>query len=135
MPTWSVNVRAPFLAHPRVLSALKNARGQVVFVELERRCRPRCGTGNDLWDFEVRAQGLADGLRSDVNRNDIRVLSVFPGRTATPMQALVYRLEGKEYQPERLLQAEDVADAVLSAVSLPRTAEVTDLHLRPMLKT
>jgi len=37
--------------------------------------------------------------------------------------------------PELLLQPEDVAAVVLSAVSLPRTAEVTDINIRPMIKT
>jgi NADP-dependent 3-hydroxy acid dehydrogenase YdfG len=33
-----------------------------------------------------------------------------------------------------LLQPEDVADVVVNALSAPRTAEVTDLHVRPLKK-
>ena len=64
----------------------------------------------------------------------MRVLSVYLGRTATPMQEEVYRTEGRPYHPERLIQPADVADAILDALGLPRTAELTDLHLRPALK-
>lgn len=50
------------------------------------------------------------------------------------MQEEVHRLEGKPYRPERLLQPEDVAETVRSALYLSRTGEITDIHLRPMQK-
>jgi NADP-dependent 3-hydroxy acid dehydrogenase YdfG len=75
---------------------------------------------------------LADSLRSEVNPRGVRVLSVFPGRTASPMQAAVHADEGRSYQPERLLQPADVAASVVHALALPRTAEVTDIHIRPL---
>jgi len=78
---------------------------------------------------------MADSLRAEVNAKGVRILSVYPGRTASPMQEAVHRSEEKAYSPERLLQPGDVAAMVLAALALPRTAEVTDLMLRPMLKT
>jgi NADP-dependent 3-hydroxy acid dehydrogenase YdfG len=60
------------------------------------------------------------------------VVTVFPGRTATAMQEEVHRYEGRPYDPDLFLQPRDVAATVLNALSLPRTAEVTDLHIRPM---
>jgi NADP-dependent 3-hydroxy acid dehydrogenase YdfG len=131
----SVNVRAPFLLTRALLPALKSSRGQVVFVNSSVAAGSVAGPGTIYGISKYALKALADGLRSDVNADGIRVLSVFPGRTATPMQALVHRLEGKEYHAELLLQPEDVADTVLGALTLPRTAEVTDLHVRPMLKT
>jgi NADP-dependent 3-hydroxy acid dehydrogenase YdfG len=50
------------------------------------------------------------------------------------MQERIHRTEGKPYRPELLLQPEDVASVVMSALGLPRTAEVTDIHIRPMNK-
>jgi NADP-dependent 3-hydroxy acid dehydrogenase YdfG len=44
-------------------------------------------------------------------------------------------LRARPYAPERLIQPEDVAEAVLAMLRLPRTVEATQLHLRPMLKT
>jgi len=64
----------------------------------------------------------------------VRVLSVYPGRTASAMQEEVHRIEGLPYRPERLLQPADVAASVVAALELPGTAEVTDLHIRPMHK-
>ena len=50
------------------------------------------------------------------------------------MQAQVHSLEGKPYNPDRLIQPPDIAAMVISAPRLPRTAEVTDVLVRPMLK-
>ena len=74
-------------------------------------------------------------MREEVNDSGIRVLSVFPGRTATPMQELVHKLEVRSYHPDQFMQPEDIAEMVIHALSLPRTAEVTDIHIRPMAKT
>ena len=49
-------------------------------------------------------RAVADGLRDEVNKKGVRVMTVFPGRTATPMQEEVHRYEGRDYDPERFLQ-------------------------------
>jgi NADP-dependent 3-hydroxy acid dehydrogenase YdfG len=46
----------------------------------------------------------------------------------------VHAFEGRTYRPEELLQPRDVAEIVLAALALPDSAEVTDLHVRPMRK-
>jgi len=48
------------------------------------------------------------------------------------MQASIHASEGKEYHPDRLVQPEDVAAMIVSAISLPRSAEVTDINVRPL---
>jgi NADP-dependent 3-hydroxy acid dehydrogenase YdfG len=47
----------------------------------------------------------------------------------------LYADGGQAYRPEVLLQATDVAATVVDALSLPRTAEVTDLSIRPLAKS
>jgi NADP-dependent 3-hydroxy acid dehydrogenase YdfG len=51
------------------------------------------------------------------------------------MQAEVHAAEGRPYAPERLLQPEDVAASILAALALPRTAELTEIAIRPALKS
>ena len=80
-------------------------------------------------------RAIADSVRAEVNQKGIRVLSVYLGRTATPMQEALYRREARPYDPEKLLQPEDVATMVLAALALPPTAEVTDISIRPMIKS
>ena len=77
---------------------------------------------------------IADSLRNEVNGEGVRVLSLFLGRTATERQRAIFALEGRAYPPERLIQPEDVAQAVLAMLRLPRTVEATQLILRPMQK-
>jgi NADP-dependent 3-hydroxy acid dehydrogenase YdfG len=79
-------------------------------------------------------RAFTNSLRQEVNADSVRVLSVFLGRTATPMQQAIHAQEGKPYHSERLIQPEDVAAVVVNALSLPRTAEVTEIHMRPFLK-
>ncbi len=79
-------------------------------------------------------RAMTDSLRDEVNPDGVRVLSVFLGRTASPMQAAIHQVEGRAYDPDRLVQPQDVAAMVISALSLPRTAEVTDISIRPMQK-
>jgi NADP-dependent 3-hydroxy acid dehydrogenase YdfG len=50
------------------------------------------------------------------------------------MQEALHKIEQKAYCPERLMQPGDVAAVVVNALKLPRTAEVTDIHIRPMVK-
>ncbi len=80
-------------------------------------------------------RAVADSLRDEVNADGIRVLSVFPGRTATPRMAALFEKENRPYRPELLMQPEDVASMVVHALSLPRTAEVTEISMRPLLKS
>lgn len=79
-------------------------------------------------------QNAIGGLRAEVNSDGVRVLSVYPGRTAIPMQAAIIASEGRAHLPEKLLQPDDVAATVVSALMLPRTAEVTDVKIRPLTK-
>jgi hypothetical protein len=46
----------------------------------------------------------------------------------------MYAVAGVTYHPEALLQPEDVAELACDALLLSRTAEATDLFVRPMQK-
>ncbi len=129
-----VNVHAPSLLTQELLPALQARRGQIVFINSSVARRSPDGV-NYYTATKTSLKAFADSLRDKVNPTGIRVLSVYPGRTATPMQAAIHRLEGKDYQPERLLQPEDIASVVVNALCLPRTAEVTEIDIRPMQKS
>lgn len=131
---FAVNTRAPFVLTRQLLPALRRSRGQVVFVNssVGKAAAPLVGLYSAS-KFALRA--LADSLRAEENEHGVRVLSVYPGRTATPMQEHIFQLEGRAYHPDRLLQPEDVARSVLAALALPETAEVTDVSIRPFHKS
>ena len=131
---YSINLRARYLLTQATLPMMLASQGQIVFVNSSVGGRaPGPGLGQyAATQHALRA--IADSLRAEVNPQGVRVLSVFPGRTATPMQARLCELEGKAYSPERLIQPEDIASTVIHALTLPRTAEITEISIRPFVK-
>jgi NADP-dependent 3-hydroxy acid dehydrogenase YdfG len=131
---FAANVRGPLLLTQLLLPLLKKPRGQVVFINSSVGLAARANTGH-FSATQHAFKAIADSLRDEVNSDNIRVLSVFPGRTATPRIQKLHASEGRPYQPELLLQPADVASVVLNAVSLDWTAEVTNISIRPMVKS
>jgi len=130
---YRTNVRGPYALTQALLPMLKKSRGQIVFINSTAGLSASANWGA-YSAAKAALKMLADSLRAEINADGVRVLSVFPGRTAGPMQEWIHQAEKKVYRPERLLQPEEVATAVLNVLALPRTAEVTDLIIRPMMK-
>ena len=130
---YAANVRAPYVLTQPLPPALRTTRGQVVFINSTAGLKARAGIAQYAATKHA-LKAIADSLREEVNPEGIRVLSVYPGRTATLLQARVHAEEGKAYVPERLVQSDDVASVVLNALTLPRSAELTDVVVRPRLK-
>ncbi|MER5973460.1 SDR family oxidoreductase [Streptomyces sp. NPDC002055] len=132
--TWNAQLAANLVAPAELtrllLPQLRAARGQVVFVNSGAGLRT-----NPQWGaYSASKHGLkalADALRAEEHDNGVRVTSVYPGRTSTPMQAKVHQQEGKEYDEARWMDPASVARTVLTALDLPRDAEITDLSVRP----
>lgn len=134
---YQVNVRAPFLLTqlllPMMLSDLTQSKGQIVFINSSAAVTPNMALAG-YSSAKAAMKSIADCLRMEVNTSGIRVMSVYPGKTASAMQQRTHELAGKPYDAASLMQPEDVAHMVLSALALPKTAEMTDLHIRPMKK-
>lgn len=131
---YSVNVRAPYVLTRAMLPSLKQRQGQVVFINSSVCLQAAKASIATYTASKMALKAVADSLRAEVNDAGIRVMTVFPGSTASPMQAMLHQTEGKEYCPEKLLQPDDVAQMVLAALLTARSAEVTDIVLRPMQK-
>ncbi len=129
-----VNTTGPLALTRALLALLRAARGDVVFVNSSVVQRPAPGVAHYAATKQA-LRALADALRDEINPDGVRVLSVYAGRTATPMQASIFEAEGRPYPAERLLQPEDVARMVAETIALPRTAEVTELSIRPATRT
>lgn len=125
-----VNLTAPALVTRAALPALRAARGLVVFVN--------SGAGlaaHPDWSayaaskFGLRA--LADALRGEEKPHGVRVTTVFPGRTATPMQEKVHRQEGRDYDASAWIDPSTVASTILHVLDLPRDATVPEVSVHP----
>ncbi|MGW1075267.1 SDR family oxidoreductase [Streptomyces sp. NPDC002537] len=128
--TLAANLVSPAELTRLFLPQLRVAQGHVVFVN--------SGSGlnaHATWGAYAASKhglkALADSLRAEEHANGVRVTSVYPGRTATSMQAKVHQQEGKEYDPAKWIDPDSVARTILLAVDLPRDAEINDLTVRP----
>jgi short-subunit dehydrogenase len=126
----AVNLESPHALTRALIRALGAGPGDLLFINSSAVRHGRAG----LSAYTASKAGLlalADTLRQELNPLGVRVSSVFLGATATPMQARICAAEGRPYRPELLLQPNDIAALVRAALQLPRSAELTDLHLRP----
>ncbi len=131
---YRANVRGHYALIQHLLPLLRRERGQIVFINSSTGLRATAAVGQfSATQHAFRA--IADSLRHEVNRDGVRVLTVYPGRTATPRIEALYATEGRAYHPELLMQPEDVAAMVVHTLMLPRTAEVTEISMRPMQKS
>jgi len=131
---YRANVRANFRLVQNLLPVLKRGPGQIVFINSSTGLSARANVAQfSASQHALRA--FTDALRAEVNPDGIRVLSVYPGRVATPRQEKLYEKYGSEYKPEVLLQPEDIAAVVVNAMLLPQRAEVTEISIRPLAKT
>lgn len=126
----AVNLVAPAELTRLVLPRVRTARGQVLFVN--------SGAGLNAhpeWSAYAASKhglkALADALRGEEASYGVRVTTVYPGRTATPMQAKVHEQEGRDYDPAAFIDVESVATGILTALDLPRDAVISDLTVRP----
>lgn len=71
--------------------------------------------------------GLSRMLRAELMEKGIKVTTVMPGATWSASW------EGADLPRERLMQASDIATAVLSALSMSPSAVVEDIVIRPQL--
>jgi NADP-dependent 3-hydroxy acid dehydrogenase YdfG len=129
----TVNLLAPFAITKHLLPEICAKRGAIVFVNSSVVHHPSAGTGEYAASKHA-LKGFADALRQEVNAHGVRVISVYPGRTATPLQSSLCEMEGRAYLPDKLLQPEDIAQVVVNTVALPHTAEVTEIMIRPAEK-
>jgi NADP-dependent 3-hydroxy acid dehydrogenase YdfG len=130
---YRTNARSPLLLTQSLLPLIAPAHGQIVFINSSLGVRTKEHAGAYAASKHA-LKAIADTLRAELNPSGVRVLSVFPGNTATEMQQQVCRELEQAYRPENMLQPDDVATAVVHALMLPATAELTDLHVRPARK-
>jgi len=129
----ALNLRAPYRLIQALLPRLTESAGDVVFVNSSVIQHPRAHSGQ-FAATQHALVGFANSLREEINPHGVRVLTVYPGKTATSRQERLHRAAGQDYRPEVMLQPEDVAEVIVGALALPRRAEITEIRLRPTAK-
>ncbi|MFI7123131.1 SDR family oxidoreductase [Amycolatopsis sp. NPDC049868] len=128
--TLAVNLAAPAELTRLLLPQVRTAQGHIIFLNSRQGLR-----ANATWSAYAASKhglrALADALREEEHDSGVRVTSIHPSRTATPMLQKVHRQEEKEYDATRWIRPESVATTVLTALDQSRDAEITDLTIGP----
>ncbi len=128
----NINLVSPMVLTRLLLPAVRRARGLFVFVNSSAGL-----SANADWSayaaskFGLRA--FADSLRAEEVEHGVRVTSVFPSRTATPMQEKVHEQEGRTYDASRWITPGTVADTIVHVLDLPGDATIPEVTVRPVV--
>lgn len=127
------NVVAPAELTRLLLPQLRTAAGTVVFIGSGASTRP--APGSAVYTASKHAlKGVADVLRIDEAPFRLRVATVSPGQTDTPMLRAGNELAGEPYEPERYIKPSSIAGAVRFVIDAPADVHITDVAVRPRLE-
>ncbi len=126
-----VNLVAPAVLTRLTLPAVRRARGTYVFVNSSAGL-----SANPSWSAYAASKfglrGFADALRGEEIEHGVRVTTVFPSRTATPMQEKVHEQEGRTYDASQWIDPDVVAAMILHVLDLAEGATIPEVTVRPL---
>ena len=123
---WSLNVRAAFSCTKLAIPLLRKARGTIVQIaSLAAKNAFVGGTGYAATKWAL--LGLSRSLMLEEREHKIRLITVCPGSVDTAFSSS----PRDPAKAEKILRAEDVAQAVVAALLLPDHAMMSEIDLRP----
>jgi short-subunit dehydrogenase len=128
----NVNMVAPMIITRALLPALRRARGLVLIANSTATLSAGAAGGSAYVASKSGVRSFADALRQEESSAGVRVTTVFPGRTDTPMQERVHEQEEKVYDAAQLMRPDTVARSILHVIDLPTDTTIHDLTIRPM---
>jgi 3-oxoacyl-[acyl-carrier protein] reductase len=126
--TMAVNVRSLFLVTRAFLAGMKAARSGAVVNIASLAGKNGIDGGTAYCASKHAVLGFSKSLMLELRKHDIRVIAVCPGSVATPF--MDKNAHGRANR-DRVLRPEDVASTVLSTLTLPDRAMISELDLRP----
>jgi NADP-dependent 3-hydroxy acid dehydrogenase YdfG len=114
------NVYGVALTIRATLPAVREAKGHVLLTGSVAGRRALPGSLYSATKWAVTAMG--ESLRQEVDGTGLRVTVIEPGMVDTPFF---------DNRPQGALQADDVARAVMFAISQPRHVDVNEILVRP----
>ena len=118
-----VNVRAPFLLTQRLLPLMPKG-SQFIFINSVAG-RQSFAEWGAYCASKAALKALADTLRTEVQPQGIRVTSIYPAAVNTPLQDTI----PYDWDRTKMMQAEDIAEAVLYCVRQPETVRINEIDL------
>jgi len=130
----AANVTGAYLLTKAFLAAMRaSGAATVVNVVSDSGLRGNNFAGVAYIASKFGMRGLTEAINAEERHNGIRATSVYPGEVNTPI------LDHRPVPPPpearaRMLQAEDVAECIALAVTLPPRAIIEDLVVRPAVQ-
>jgi short-subunit dehydrogenase len=124
----AINTRGLFLTSRAVLADMY-ARGSGSIVQiLSVAALKGYKNGAAYVASKFASLGFTNALREEARQHGVRVIAVFPGATETEL----WSEHQREKYHERMMQPEDIAKEIVSALKLPARALVEEIVLRPI---
>ncbi|MEO8585941.1 MAG: SDR family NAD(P)-dependent oxidoreductase [Acidobacteriota bacterium] len=121
----AINLRGPFLMSRAVLPGMKSRkRGHIVNISSTAGRRGFAG-GGAYCASKFGLAGLTEAMRYEARASNVRVTCVFPSTVNTDL----VKKAGMDFVPERAIQPEDVANAIVSLVAMDDRAMTTALEI------
>lgn len=128
-----INVHVPAELTRRLLPAVRQAQGTIIFIN--------SGAGRGSYGDNIvyaatkhALYALADGVRKAESRSGVRVTTVAPGPTDTPMLQGLHAQDDKAYVPEHYIEPVEVARAIRMVVDAGPSTQITDVAVRPRVE-
>ena len=121
----NINFFAPFYLTKALVPSMINAqKGHIINIcsIASQRAYPKSGSYSTT---KFALYGFTKALREDLKGEKVKVTAVLPGPTWTNSWA------GVDLPEDRLMQPEAVAQSILHAISLPGSAVLEEIILRP----
>lgn len=126
--TMATNVRSLFLMSRAVVPGMRRRREGTIVNVASLSGRHGFVGGSAYCASKHAVLGFSRALMLELRKDGIRVVAVCPGSVAT---AMMHDQPMLKTNPDRILQPDDVAGVILSAVRLPDRALVSELDIRP----
>ena len=127
---FNTNVRALYLLTKGFLPSMIERKSGTIINIASIAGKNGFATGSIYCATKHAVMGLSRALMLEVRKYNIRVVTVCPGSVATEF----FRTESQTVLSstrESVLHAEDIAETILLAASLPENATITELEVRP----
>ncbi len=126
--TMAVNLRSLYLVTRAFLKGMKAAGGGSIVNMASLAGRNGLAGGTAYCASKHAVLGFSKALMFEVRKHNIRVIAVCPGTVATSFQEKAARARPGL---DRVLAADDVAQAVLATLTVSDGAMISELDIRP----
>lgn len=124
----NVNLRGAMLCTKYVLPGMMERRHGSIVNILSIAAKNGVKNGSAYAASKFALRGFAESVFMEVRDHDIRVVNICPGSVATEF---FDRADYDHPNIDKALRPDDIAATVLTALSLPQNANISELEIRP----